>query len=151
MFQQAAVSRLSDQLGYWHNRLSRMVETGLERRLAAHGLTVSQWSVMALVFHDEARTIGALADAFPLDQGAISRLIDRLGEKQLVVRRRHPSDGRLTVVELTDRGRDLMPAVTAAADENDAAFFGVLDDAEIAEYRRLLAKLLLHAARAGSD
>lgn len=127
-----------------------MVETGLERRLAVHGLTVSQWSVMALLFHGEAHTIGELADAFPLDQGAVSRLIDRLKEKDLVVRRRHPKDGRLTVVELTENGRDLMPAVTAAADENDAAFFGVFDDAEIAEYRQLLAKLLLHAARVGS-
>lgn len=142
-----SVSRLSDNLGYWHGRLHRMIETGLDRRLAAHGLTVSQWSVMALLFHREARTIGELADAFPLDQGAVSRLIDRLKDKSLVVRRRHPTDRRLTMVELTDAGRALMPVLAAAADDNDAAFFGVLDDDDIAEYRRLLARLLLQAGR----
>ena len=141
------VSQLSDNLGYWHNRLNRLVETGFERRLAGFGLTVSQWSVMALLFHGEARTIGELADAFPLDQGAVSRLVDRLREKSLVVRRRHETDRRLTIVELTQQGRALMPALAAAADDNDASFFGVLSDDEVAEYRRLLAKLLMHAAR----
>lgn len=145
------VSQLSDNLGYWHNRLNRLVETGFERRLTAFGLTVSQWSVMALLFHGEARTIGELADAFPLDQGAVSRLVDRLREKSLVVRRRHETDRRLTIVELTEKGRALMPELAAAADDNDASFFGVLDDDEIAEYRQLLAKLLMHAARAVTD
>ncbi|MGB8771528.1 MAG: MarR family transcriptional regulator, partial [Candidatus Korobacteraceae bacterium] len=40
--------------------------------------------------------------------GSITTAIDRLESKSLVVRKHHPSDRRIRVVELTPRGRRLI-------------------------------------------
>ncbi len=136
------VSGLFDHLGYWHHRFGRLVHTHFERRLAEHGITVSQWCVLVLLYHRQAETISEVAAAFPIDQAAASRLVARLESKDLLVRTADPADRRSTRLALTPEGRRLTPELAAAADANDQAYFGALSRKEVAQYKALLAKLL---------
>jgi DNA-binding MarR family transcriptional regulator/N-acetylglutamate synthase-like GNAT family acetyltransferase len=56
--------------------------------------------------HDGGMETSALKRALDVDAGQLSRLLDRLVAKRLVVREAHPSDARRRIVRLTGRGAD---------------------------------------------
>ena len=60
------------------------------------------------------RTQVQLAVASGCEPPTITGSVRRLEAAGLVVRRPSPTDGRVTIVELSDHGRSLMPALEAA-------------------------------------
>ena len=60
------------------------------------------------------RTQGQLAAASGCEPPTITGSVHKLEAAGLVVRRPSPTDGRVTIVELSDRGHALMPALKAA-------------------------------------
>ncbi|WP_165252127.1 MarR family winged helix-turn-helix transcriptional regulator [Paludisphaera soli] len=143
-------SDLEDHLGYWLRRLSNRVSRGFSERLERRGATVPQWVVLRCLYDVEGASLLALAATVGIDGGATSRLVERLVKKGWVARESDANDRRAVVVRLTDAGRALVPELAREADENDAAFFGVVGEAE---RRRLLAtvKKLLSRHEAGDD
>jgi DNA-binding MarR family transcriptional regulator len=135
-------SGLHTHTGYWLNRLRGLVHASFEARLAEHGVTVAQWSVLVTLSRGEASTPAELARFIDVDPGALTRLIDRLEAKGLVDRVRALGDRRSVGLELTEQARTLTRRLAAIADQNDQEFFGILTPAELLEFRRLLVKLL---------
>lgn len=78
------------------------------------GLTSQQAQLLCL--SRRAAPIGELAHALRCDRSNVSRMVDRAAGKGLVERRGHASDGRLAVVELTDRGEQTMLRFIATLD-----------------------------------
>ena len=118
--------------------LSRRLEAGADTTLLEHE------AVHRLVIAPGRRlTMYQLADALLVSRSGATRLIDRLEARGWVVRRVAPHDRRIVRAELTREGAAAfarMGSVFAAAFA--ARFGGVLDDADVAELRRVLAKLL---------
>jgi len=135
-------SGLRDHTGYWLNRLRITVHTAFEQALAKHDVTVAQWSALIALHHGDATTPLGLAEFIDIDPGAATRLVDRLVTKGLLTRDSDPDDRRSVRLSLTEKARVLTPLLAAAADANDAAFFGVLAPEEHRRFRQLLAKLL---------
>ena len=119
-------SDLQDHLGYWLRMLSNRVSLSFERRLAALGVSVPQWVALRVLYRTGKTPVGRLAELVQTDQGAVSRLVDRLVSKGLVAKGGSDEDRRSTGVELTEAGRALVPALAREADQNDADFFGHL-------------------------
>lgn len=138
-------SGLRDHTGYWLRRLSDTVHTRFERALAGHDVTVAQWCVLIAVYKGEATTPLEAAELIGIDRGAITRLVDRLVAKGLILRIADPVDRRSVRLVLTEQGRELTPRLAAIADRNDAHFFGGLSDAENRQLVGLLEKLLERA------
>ncbi len=95
-------------------QLSKRMETRL-------GITAQQRMVIRWIGKHEGITAGALAGHLHLDAGTVSAALARMERRGLVVRRRHPGDGRRVVVGLTAAGKRLdRPArstVEAAVEE----------------------------------
>jgi MarR family transcriptional regulator, organic hydroperoxide resistance regulator len=109
-------------------------------------VTVAQWSALITLLRGEATTPAELARFIDVDPGALTRLLDRLEAKGLVIRVRSATDRRAISLQLTQRARELAPQLAALADENDEHFFGVLTPAELPAFKRALAKLLASQA-----
>ena len=62
-----------------------------------------------------------------MTRGAISKLADRLIDKELIVRRATAGDRRFQSLALTRQGRAITPKLAALADQNDTEFFADLD------------------------
>lgn len=75
--------------------------------LDPHGLSLPQWVILSCLWRDGALTVSALAELVGTGLPATSRIIERMEERGLVARTRHKSDGRATVVTVTDKGRAL--------------------------------------------
>ncbi|QNI32472.1 MarR family transcriptional regulator [Alloacidobacterium dinghuense] len=124
------VSGLEAHLGYWLRFVSNSVSAEFARKVAAEGVTVSEWVVMRVLFDHNEMQPKELATAIGMTKGPVSRLIDRLLAKKLIARRAHASDGRAQIVRLTPGGRALVPKLAALADANDAEFFAHFSEAE---------------------
>ena len=122
-----SVNRPEHHLGYWLTFVSSKVVTSLARRLEAHGVSVSEWVALRKLYDQPAPiSISMLADSMGMTKAPISRLVERLAQKELVNRQDSRDDGRAQQIWLNSMGRKLVPKLAAAADENDEAFFGDL-------------------------
>ena len=104
-----------------------------------YGLTVMQSMTMFLLA--ESRPMNSLKNIFNCDASNITGLIDGLEQKQLVERAEHPSDRRLKIVQLTDKGNEiraqLLNDVTSAPDY----WANRLSPAETATFIELVRKI----------
>jgi DNA-binding MarR family transcriptional regulator len=135
---QARVSDLRSHTGFWLRFVSNHVSQSFARKLVGSGVTVAEWVVLREMFDTSATSPSSLAAATGLTRGAISKLIDRLVQKDLVSRAEAADDRRFQDVRLTPAGRTMVPELAALADQNDHEFFFRLP---VGERERLVATL----------
>ncbi|WP_165235796.1 MarR family winged helix-turn-helix transcriptional regulator [Aquisphaera insulae] len=123
-------SKLEDHLGYWLRCLSNLVSEAFARRLEGHGVSVPQWVVLRCLFDRENASLNELAATIGIDNGALSRMVERLVQKGLVSRETDPANRRMVRLRLTDASKALVPVLAKEADRNDEAFFGVIGEPE---------------------
>ncbi len=82
--------------------------------LAPLGLHPGQEVLLMELSAHGTRTQAQLALASGCEPPTITGSVRKLESAGLVVRRPSPTDGRATIVELSDRGRSLVPALEAA-------------------------------------
>jgi DNA-binding MarR family transcriptional regulator len=89
----------------WHSRLAaRRITRFLEARMAASGLSVAQFGLMALIASAKDDTLGALARRADLDPSSLSRNLDALARAGLVEIVTAEADRRRRAVWLTETG-----------------------------------------------
>ena len=123
-------SELSDHLGYWLRAVSNSVSLAFAHRLEAKGVTVSEWVVMRKLYSTQPTAPSQISEALGMTRGAITKLVDRLVNKELLARTANPHDARGQMLALTAVGYRLVPDLAALADENDAEFFGHMTRAQ---------------------
>lgn len=132
------ISDLEDHLGYWLRAVSNAVSQSFARKLEAEGVTVSEWVVLRMLYDSESMAPSLLAERMGMTKGAITKLADRLIEKDLIKRTSNTEDKRGQMLILARPGRNLLPRLAELADRNDAEYFGMLSASE----RRTVAQLL---------
>jgi DNA-binding MarR family transcriptional regulator len=86
-------------------RLRVALDDAYLRASRAHGLTAQQAELICAVLRPA--PVGALATTLRCDQSNVTRLVDRAAKRGLLRRRSDQEDGRVTVVELSPKGRKL--------------------------------------------
>ena len=118
----------------------------LEALLRPLGLTLSRFEVLLLLSFTRAQRLPVmrLRDLLLIHGSSATYLVDKLAEAGWVTREADPSDRRVSIVALTDAGREVMQAgVDALADAGFGPIAGLDED-----QRRSLSQLL--AALRGS-
>ena len=139
---QIAVSRLKSHIGFWMRFVSNHVSQAFARKLEQSGVTVAEWVVMREMFGENQTSPSAVAGQIGMTRGAITKIVDRLLRKGLVMRRESSGDRRYQEIALTAAGRRLIPALAALADQNDEEFFHPLTRKERETILSLLKKLV---------
>jgi DNA-binding MarR family transcriptional regulator len=137
-------SALPDHIGYWLRKLSNTVSAAFAERLADHDVSVPQWVVLRVLYDHDALPLKDIVACVEVDQGSLSRMVDRLIARGWVRRGADASDRRAVAISLTARGRRLVPRLAAEADANDAAFFSGLSAPDRQTFLRMIHKLLAH-------
>ena len=136
-----APSDLHAHLGYWLRVVSNAVSQSFAQKVEGEGVTVAEWVVLRVLYDTEGIAPSVLASRLGMTKGAISKLADRLVQKDLIERTDRPDGSRGQILALGQAARALVPRLAALADENDAAFFGVLDPGERQQLDGLLKKI----------
>jgi DNA-binding MarR family transcriptional regulator len=93
------------------------ISNQIDRRLVDHDLTHAQWVPLFKLAHGECGTVAELARTLQSDPGAMTRALDRLEAKGLVIRVRSNEDRRVVNLELTEAGREVAAVVPAVLAE----------------------------------
>jgi len=133
---------LPDHLGYWLRKLSNAVSSSFAARLAAHDVSVPQWVVLRVLFDHDSLPLKDIVARVEVDQGSLSRMVDRLLARGWVQRVADAADRRAVAISLTKEGRRLVPKLATEADKNEAAFFSGLSESERMKFFQTIQKLL---------
>jgi DNA-binding MarR family transcriptional regulator len=120
-------------------RVQQLVLARLDGVLKPLGLTFARYEALVLLTFSSRGSLplGKMGERLQVHPTSVTSIVDRLEADRLVVRRRHPEDGRAVLAEITPRGRELVEQATAALVGAD---FGLaaLDDDRLGELSRLL-------------
>lgn len=118
-----------------------------EKRLAAHGLTLSQWVLLSAVWRQDGLTVGQLAAYCCTSEPTISSLIGRMERKELVERELDPADRRQVRVYVTSKGKSLSHLAKFYEQINDI----LVDGFSAQERQTFLSMIERVIANAGAD
>jgi DNA-binding MarR family transcriptional regulator len=134
-------SHLEAHLGYWLRCLSNFVSHSFSERLAVQDVSVAQWVVLRTLFDSDGLTLNQAAARIGVDKSTLSRMIERLLQKNLV-NRTEGRDRRSVGLSLTPAGKKLVRELAKLADENDHAFFHTLSARQREEFLATIKQLL---------
>jgi DNA-binding MarR family transcriptional regulator len=72
------------------------------------GLSMPQFSLLMQLHHKGACGMSEVSGRFEITPAAASQLVDKLVQGGLIIREEDPSDRRAKLLNLTDKGRELM-------------------------------------------
>ena len=136
------VSPLDAHLGFWMRFVSNQVSAEFARAVEARGVSVSEWVALRTLYDAPEATHASLVAALGMTKSAVSKIVSRLQERNLVTRASHEADARAQVLALTRAGRALVPALARDADANDERFFGHLSAKQRRELMALLQQMV---------
>ena len=128
------------------SRLAKRLDRARDRAFAAHGLAVWEFDVLVALRRTGPPyrlTPGRLLTETLVTSGTMTNRIDRLERRGLVVREPAPDDRRVTLVALTDEGRQRVDAAFEDLLAEEQALLADLDAAARTEVAAGLRRLLL--------
>ena len=132
-------------IGLLVSATAKLLSSEFDAALAAVGGSRPTWLVLLSLKADGHRTQGELAEAVGIRQPTLSHHLDGLEREGLVRRERAADNRRIQRVTVTEAGEALFLRLRRAAGAFDGRLRAGLDDAEVAELRRLLAQLAENA------
>jgi DNA-binding MarR family transcriptional regulator len=102
---------IEESIGYWLLLLNRSYRTDIQSRLANLGLYTGQDLLLMQLWDQDGQTQSELADRLEITQATLTRMISRMADSGLVVRKTDPDDGRVSRVFLTKNGASLQATV----------------------------------------
>jgi DNA-binding MarR family transcriptional regulator len=99
----------SSSVGYLVNRVRTELLAAIDHELEPFDVTSAQYIIMAHIAHSLVDSPSGLCKGIAYDPGAMTRMIDRLEAKGLVLRVRDQEDRRAVKLELTEEGKALFP------------------------------------------
>ena len=132
-------------IGLLVSATAKLLSREFDAALAAVGGSRPTWVVLSSLKTEGHRTQGELAEAVGIRQPTLSHHLDGLEREGLVRRERTAGNRRVQRVTVTEAGEALFLRLRRAAGAFDGRLRAGLDDAEVAELRRLLAQLAENA------
>jgi DNA-binding MarR family transcriptional regulator len=84
--------------------LSRIKNADLKSEMIANKLNINDLHILQIIGTATNIRISDIADHVPLTQGAVSKIINKLSDDALILKKHRPTNKKDTYVELTDNG-----------------------------------------------
>jgi DNA-binding MarR family transcriptional regulator len=120
-------------------------------RVREMGLRVPEWRVMACLYDQDGLMITQLAHYALMEQSRITRIVDQMETRGLVVRRNDKGDGRRVRIYLTGEGQSLSAELVDAAKTHEMQLLEGLSSKDAANIKPALMALLSSLETASSS
>jgi MarR family transcriptional regulator for hemolysin len=122
----------SRQMAFLLSDLARLLKTHVDQQARRYGMTRAQWQVLSRLERCEGLKQAELAEMLDLQPITLTRLVDRLCDNGLIVRRPDPADRRAKRLFLTEQARPLMDRLAVLGEEIMAEVLAGIDKADVA-------------------
>lgn len=92
---------LDDYLPYLLNRAGAKIADAFGKVTRQHGITLQMWRVLAALHEQDGQSVGSLAQHTSIEISTLSRLLDQMQKKRLLLRRRDGEDQRSVTIHAT--------------------------------------------------
>lgn len=125
-------------------KVSAAINRTFLRAFAAENIdiTTEQWTVLACLWQKDQVTQQALCRLTAKDKPSMTRLIDKLENRNLVIRVSDRNDRRNKLIHLTDSGRELEQQATVLVEKIVERTLGNITDEELNTSRVVLKKVM---------
>jgi DNA-binding MarR family transcriptional regulator len=123
------------------SQAERRVARRVERAVQTGGVSLEHWRVLSLLSDGAGHPMTEIARYAMVPAPTLTKIIDRLVEKNLVYRRVDDADRRRVLVFVAARGRDLQRRLAAKVAAEEAAFAELLGEADVEQLNALLTRL----------
>ena len=120
------------------------------RDIRCHGLNPTEFGILEALYHKGPLPLQQVGEKVLISSGNITYVVDKLEQKQLLVRKPSSQDRRVIFAELTPKGQDLMATIFPSHTQALHKAMSGLSSEEQAQAIDLLRKLGL-AAQEGYD
>jgi DNA-binding MarR family transcriptional regulator len=134
-------------VGYLMRSIISHVAQAVDRELAHTDLTNAQWIPLFKLYSKHASTVAELARACEIDNGATTRLLDRMEAKGLCQRVRSEQDRRVVNLELTPAGNAAAADIPRILSDVQNAHLDGFSQEEFDNLRSYLRRILDNAQR----
>ncbi|MFP4595009.1 MarR family transcriptional regulator [uncultured Ralstonia sp.] len=132
--------QVMQSVGFHINRARNLTAMELDDALKPLDITSQQMGILLSVLRGLANTPYELSKLLGMDTGLMTRTLDKLEQKGLLVRSRNIEDRRVINLELTAKGADTADQVPDIASEVLNRRLQRFTEAEFKEFLRLLKK-----------
>ena len=130
---------------------SHLISSEFHEVVREHGLSVSEWRVLASLAGGKPISIGRLAQLAVLKQPTVTRLLDRMQARGQVERLGHDGDRRVTLVRITAAGSRTVAKLIALAREHEQRVLEPFGLARAEDLKTTLRRIIeLHRQPAGA-
>lgn len=122
------------------DRTARRVKQYAKQRFRELGwsITVDQWTVLKQLFDRGELNQRELADLTFKDHPTMTRIIDLLSSKELIIRKAHPDDRRSFKISLTEGGQQLVRECLPEVQNIRMKAWENLSESDFKEFKRIL-------------
>jgi len=135
---------LTAHTGFWLRFVSNHVSGAFRQKLSEKGVAVAEWALMRSLHEHGAIAPSQLAVQLGITRGGVTKIVDKLIVRSLVIRTPDAIDGRAHTLSLTATARRLVPVLAKLADENDQEWFGHLPPETIVALTGMLRGIVDH-------
>lgn len=126
-------------------KANHAVEQNALSSISRLGLGFTDFAVLEVLLHKGSLPVNEIGKAVLLTSGSITTAIDRLQKRKLVRRSRQLEDQRVRLVELTEKGEQLIRCAFGQHELDMERVMSILTDTDRLELVTLLKKLGLFA------
>jgi DNA-binding MarR family transcriptional regulator len=130
---------------------AQVVMAAKEKALAAYDVTWSQYKLMSALEGMNGATATVLARHTKLDNGTLSRLINRLERIGMIERRPDGKDRRCVCLYLTEKGNTVLPGMSDAVMRIDSILDNVEVEVELEHIAHFLRTVTKHASNVKTE
>jgi DNA-binding MarR family transcriptional regulator len=123
----AGSEKLLDAMTDVSRHLLRLMTQCLDQLPEEDQVSATQYRALAALAQRGPRNASVLAEELVVGRPAATKLVDRLVRRRLIRRKRHPGDRRQVILEVTERGAEIVRAVQHCRRRRLARVLGELD------------------------
>ena len=132
---------LDGYLPYLLNRAGARIATAFSEEVRPLGATLQTWRVLAALREREGRRMGDLSETTSIEVSTLTRLVDNMEQKGLVVRRRDAADARAVTLHATPAGRRMTRIILPIAERYEKVALEGFSEAEATVLKTALRRL----------
>ncbi|EIC83628.1 MarR family winged helix-turn-helix transcriptional regulator [Serratia sp. M24T3] len=119
----------------------RLMRKQVDSAMSAQGLSLARGKLLSIISNEGTCRPGELAQQLQQSPRTITDAIDALERDELLVRKRHPTDRRAQLLELTNQGISALEAVQQPKHEAIEKIFSELDSEQFHLFKVALKKI----------
>jgi MarR family transcriptional regulator, 2-MHQ and catechol-resistance regulon repressor len=122
-------------------RATNFIQEKIKEDVSKYDLNLSEFGALEVLYHKGPLPVQAICEKVLIANSSMSYVIENLIKKQLIDKIKDPSDRRIHIVHLTDKGIMLFDEVYPKHLAHMRSVIDVLDENEEKELQSLLKKL----------